>query len=168
MLKAIAPKGIIIGLAAGFFTSILYLAAVILIHTLSDLKHFFDLELIITIMLSCLATIPAALIGAITGTVFALLFPIFRYEKTPYVITCFSLCTLVFIGFLTVLNPNWLHNIDTLSHDRSEYIFTVNLCILPGMLYSLLGLVISGYMFNYFKLIELDHETSTDNYAANP
>jgi hypothetical protein len=166
ILKANALKGLTAGAVIGFFVSILYFGLVILIDTLSNQKHFFELEVIFTIIFACLAVIPATWVGAVTGTVLALLFPIFRHDKTSYIITCFSLCVLIFLGSLTALNPNWLNNIETLNHDNSDYIFMMNLCIMPGVLYSLLSLVMSTLMFNQFQLTELADEKSAENDAA--
>ena len=159
MQRKFIVKGYDVGTVVGCITGILYvwMIAIMLIHT-ADLFVHFGLGLLFSI----LALFPSGVIGAITGIVFGYLFQKFRTRKNLYIAVCGSLSTLAFIISLAIIVPlNWKQNLHL---DNPDILFPL-LCVLPGILYIFISFFASRYLFNKFKLIELEYRALLEKHA---
>jgi hypothetical protein len=165
MRKKIVLKGALVGAGVGCVTATLYLWVMTAVGYSTTPPSILE-QFRFALWCSTFTVLPSVLIGALTGSVFGFLFLKFRIRKKLYIAVCTLFCALTVASSLAViLALNWknfhLDQIDIFpAPDSGSLLYGIFLgvCVVPGILYCLISLFVSAYLFDQFKQIELSYQ----------
>jgi hypothetical protein len=161
MLKKILHEGERTGSYVGFVSGAVYcfIAYFVILSDLGGVPGI-PVGLLSGLTFALVFSAIASLLGGLTGAVFGLVFQKFRGHRLVYVLLCVSFCIAVAVLINLLL---WrlfsLSNVPQLYSEEwlvRQYLIKLFIAMagVPGVLYVIIGIFSSIYLFNKFKTLE--------------